>query len=610
LSNQKIEKSAAIFRFIAAAFFLALAGLSIAAYLRDQASRKRAAEFLHRFTVDERRPLESGSLDLAPSGDWTAAMAADAALTDATQGVRLAGLSPGERKLWLDAAANANEELAGAEPLLLDAIAARPGWGIYWSLLGQVEYLRLNRAQDPALVLQPARWREPLRQAAEALPGDDGTWSVLAGAYLETWQLLPEVQRPDWKHVLRRAMAAPNFVVRGLPLADELIGAPEALALVPNETGPLQAAFSVEMRRGNIEGAARLLPRRDRARRADRAALFAAVKRRAELGDRDGLLSACREWLQKNPPRELDEPEARAQLVQVLRLWPEDASGSWASDPRGAAIGFLLDRGRGDKEAKPLKAVAAALDAVPQAIRARLDLAAGDVAAAESVAHSSGAAGSLEWTSYLRELARWWLKRGNLAAARSAVGRISPAALGECESLLVRRDLARAMRDSAGLAAREKEMTSATGLSGPDAPGVAIPSRVWTTSGALSLCLDPERTASRSLVLTLHVPTPVDPQSAIRDPRFAVPSPIPTRTDLTPGSSRGSSPPPLQVERGTGGEVSSLVELGWDGVRSGARIVANGATLKVPLTGMAGRHVFFLRTLAGPKAEVAAAEIE
>src|SRR5258706_14828743 len=114
---------------------IALAALSIANFRSDQAPRLRTQAFCTRFNLDLRRPLETESIDLAPSGDWTAAIAADAALSDATESVALSNLSPHLKKLWLESAAETGEELSSAEDLVAAAVEGRPGWGIYRYLL-------------------------------------------------------------------------------------------------------------------------------------------------------------------------------------------------------------------------------------------------------------------------------------------------------------------------------------------------------------------------------------------------------------------------------------------------------------------------------------------
>jgi hypothetical protein len=553
----------------AASASIALAALSITNYRSDQTLRLRTRAFLTQFTVDQRRALEAGSVDFAPSGDWAAAIAADAALSDATQSVSLTKLSPELRSLWLENAAQVSEELGAAAEILADAIAVRPGWGIYRYLLGELQYLRLNRTQDVALALRPEKWREPLRLAAAAAPGDDAIWTFLASADLETWQVVQPSARPDSDAVFRRAFLVPDFVARALPIALALLERSHVLSLVPEEVASLGAAFSVVSRGGDVEGCAGLQDRIDRAERRARAEDLRKVGDRFRLGDRDGVLAECRNWTSRHSIRGSDDAVGRAEIARLLEVWPADAAGSWGSDSRTGLVLYALGWRKDETPASALRRAVEALSDVPDPIVARVRLLEGDSWGAEEIVRRSATAGSLEWTPYYLDRAREELRRGKIEAAREAIRSIAPVARAECEALRVARDVARAAKDEGELADLQARLTAATGLADSSAELLDLGPDVWSTGGSLTLCLDPDRMRTKSLVVTLRVQSAAD----------------------------GSRSP------------SSLVTYGWDGSRYGAAVVRREAVLKVRLGDLAGRHAFSVRVLAGGSVDPVRTEI-
>src|SRR5207253_10828369 len=129
----------------------------------------------------------------APAGDLSFAPLVSAALDDATAPTRIAGLPPERRRLWILSVETLGDEIAGARELMLRAIAVRPGWAYHELMLGQLAYVGARRAGLP--IARRELWLAPLRAAAQAAPGDGGTWSSLAAALLEAWGALPEAER-------------------------------------------------------------------------------------------------------------------------------------------------------------------------------------------------------------------------------------------------------------------------------------------------------------------------------------------------------------------------------------------------------------------------------
>ena len=558
----------------AASAAAALSFLSISNYKSDQRLRDRSRAFLARFHVGERRPLEAASIDLAPSGDWAAAIAADAAVSDANPNVSLSSLTPRLRALWLEAAAETSEELAAARDLMAAAVAARPGWGIYRFLLGELEYLRMNRTQDVALASQPDKWREPLRLAAVAAPGDDAIWTFLAGADLETWQVVLPAARPDAEAVLRRAFLDPRFVARALPSALALLDRAHVLSLLPDEAAPLRSAFAIESEAGDVDAAARLSERMERAERRARGSDLKKLEERQRLGDREGALAQCEEWVAKHDVRGFDDAAGRGEIARLLAAWPTDRPGTWGEDPRTAIVLFLLDRTAPGASAAVDQAVTA-LSKVPPPIAARAKLAAGDARGAEEVFRDSQNAASPEWTPYFLELAKWHLHRREFELARETIQRVAPDFQAGCDAEIVRREIARAAGRAAPGSGTEPGFASPSAVRFEPAE-TTIARSAWTSGDSLSLCLDPERTRGKALVVKFR---------------------------SSGGARPAAAPPP------GGSAPSSIVAYGWDGIRSATSVVPGETVVTFPLLETSGRHSFFFRVLAGLPVEPVATEI-
>src|SRR6266404_1871043 len=93
------------------AVWLALGAASAAHYREDLRKRRAVEGFQARFTLDRRRPLESQSIWLAPSGDWACGIAAESVLSDAVSSVRLPSIDPALRNLWLEAVVERDDEI-------------------------------------------------------------------------------------------------------------------------------------------------------------------------------------------------------------------------------------------------------------------------------------------------------------------------------------------------------------------------------------------------------------------------------------------------------------------------------------------------------------------
>lgn len=539
-------------RLALAAFWLALAGASTFHYSQDLAGRRNVLAFAHEWGFDVRKPLHVEQVSLAPSADLAAEVMAGAAVEDETSSVRWNDLDAGERAAWMDALARRAEMLEAAHALALSAVSANPGFSFHAYRAGQLAYLSARRRGAEALKAERAKWQTPLRRATRLAPGFDGGWTFLGAAVVETWPLLPKGEREEGRAVLKRAFLDPGFArVAFVPVSTEL-GVGEAVALVPEVPGPLAAAQREVARAGNVEAAAALRVRWERAEAKARAADLAHLEERARMGDDDGLRAGCRAFLRSHPLRELDGAEGRRQAARILALWPRDRPGPWRADGRAELLRYFLD---GRSEGVDRAAVARAAEvllAVPEADRARLELLSGNRYGWERTVGESKTIGSLEWTTFFAELARAELAEGRAAEAAEALERIAPPARGECAVLLARREWAEAVGDAPGAEEVGRLLAGAReGSVGPEA---------WSARWSLPLCVDPR--ADRGAEL---------------------------RIDFV------AAAPALLAWEVNGGRRGTFV------------VGPEGASLGVPLDGLQGTVVVSLPLLAGPRPAIVSA---
>ena len=521
----------------AAAGAIALALLAVLHYRRDDRLRRDAEQFMHRFGLDARRPLDAQSMLLEPSGDLACDVAADAALRDAGKNPPSAG-------------AGSSEQLNAAQELMLDAIARRPGSVQHLLLLGQIAHARGKLAGGPAPPFsrvrsgRPDLWAKPLRVAAAAAPGADAVWEALGSSSLASWSGLTEEQRSEVPAVLERAFANPDFVLREFSRAVAVLGSSQTVRLLPEIAKPLRVALLAVLRGGDVRTAGLLLPRADKAERKQRSEELRKIEERRRLGDLDGMRAGCLMWMSEHRIEDFGDPRGRAQVARLLDLWPDDRIGDWSTDPRADLIGFFLDHSVGEGgEVRPeaIARAVAALTGVPTPVRARAKLLTGEITAAEDLA-GADVTGSAGWSSFFVSLARFHRSRGSYLEARLALERLAPEAREECDAALERREIARAMKDKDELDAVRRSIVLR-------APSDLQP--WWSNGTALSLCLDPEQAAGGWLDIELVADAP------------------------------------------------AFAAFGWDGGRLGSLVVEKTGAVSIPLSGLVGRRIFWVRTLAG-----------
>jgi hypothetical protein len=542
---------------IVAVVSFSLAAGSLAFYGLDRAGRRSAERFLTTFDVAARRPAEAATLALVPSADLASNVVADIALSDAFGVYQLEQASPQLRARWLRAVESIDDEMLAASKIELDAAAVRPGWAVHWSMLGKLAYTWQYRHALSSSAGDIPNWYEPLRVALLQGPGDDETAKAIAAACLERWPDLPAPARANARQFFARALADPSFATSALPMILQAVGRRDALALLPKEPQTLRAAFATLAEHEDIAGAVAIDALWEKTEWEARVRDLRELEERERLHDVESLRRMTMDWMTNHPAGDFDTPAGRGQLIRVLQLTMNDREGHWQSDARGAVVRFLLDHRLrpGSSPGSGIETVAggeaigeamSALDAVPDPIRARARLLAGDVFGAESLLQRSDSNGSLEWTSFLLDLARFRIEQKMPEAAQTALDNMARAARNECEVLLVQRQLER-MRGSVPMP------------SSPEAP----PIRSWPDGGQLSICIDPD-TAPRSYLAT----------SIAADT-------------------------PALVSYGWNG-----------GRRASTFVPAGRFRLTVPLADHWGRNTFFLRTLAGGPASPVTSTID
>jgi len=554
-------KERAIRTAIATAAF-ALSVVSVARYVRDRADRRSAEEFLKRFDVAARRPADAATVPLAPSADLAANVVADIALSDAHGTHRLDGVSPELRARWLRAMEAIDDELLAARAVTLDAIARRPGWAAHWSMLGMLVYTWQRRQPMLPSAIDVPQWFEPLRLGLQLSPGDGPSATALATAVLEQWPSMPAGIRGQTSPIFSRALIDDQFASAAFPIVIQAIGRHEALALLPGEPRTLHAASASLAEQGDVAGAIAIYRKWEIAEWRSRAIDLERLEERARLHDVESLRNMSIDWMTTHSATDFDTPVSYDQLVRVLQLTINDRKGSWRTDPRASVLRFLLNHrmtaGRpartGIETVPGGTAVGNAMSAladVPDPIRARARLLAGDLFGAESLLHRSDSAGSFEWTPFLVDLARFRLTLNMPDAARRALDSLAPAAQNECEALL------------AGM-----EIDRTSGTEATDGPArtlrvAELPDESWHDAEVISLCIDPEGSSRSYLVTTIEA------------------------------------------------DALSLVSYGWnEGRRASVVVPAGRFRLTVPLAGRWGRNLFFVRTIIGGPARPVTSTIE
>jgi hypothetical protein len=452
--------------------FLAALGAATLLYREDLREREPARRHVAAFALQPRRPQVVSSVALALSPDWAAELVGDAALRDAFEGVDLTNLTPEARIAWIESAPRLDDEVRSARRLLLDAIAARPGWPLHQSMLGQM-VLAENHLSTSSETRATDLWLRPLSYAAEGAPAVPEVWQSLAAGYLQSWPVLTPAQRAEVPRVLRNAFADADFVKATFGPTAALVGNTMAIGCLPESAKSLLAAFEYCASRNDVSDAIALRGRWQEAEWNERVRDLEAIERHFQRGDTDDVRTLCNQWIRRHSVWDFDSPAAHAQAARILEVWPGDGT-----DPINDIARYLSTRNSDGERFAPL--VAKTLDATPNASKqliAEAKLAAGEVGEAERIARSAEDAGSARWSSFLLALVRHQIASGNLKGAEETLSHVSPSIQQTHEALLTRSALA-AARGEKNNAVIFPEIERTT-LS-PCAAEAQIPIRGWS----------------------------------------------------------------------------------------------------------------------------------
>lgn len=470
-------------RSLAALACLGLVAASVLFFVRQRSERTRPDAFVKRFALDLRRAGEIGPMKFESEPDLAAAIAIRAALSDTDASLPSVPLRARD------------DEIAAARDLALDAVATRPGWAYHRFLVGRLAYSAGGSPRASSAAAIRNDWATPIQLAALGAPGMDEIWSALAQLYLENWQRLSSPQRSEAIPVLRRALQDPLFVAVRFSTLSAAVGRDEAIGLLPENPDLLRAAADSSSLQGDLGAVSALLDRLDTAQRKARATDLARIEGRFRARDQNGLRAACADWAENHPGSELDDPAGRAEAARVLELWPGDRGGPWEGDPRADLVRFFLDGRESAVSAETLLRTLGALSGVPDHVVARVKLRAGDVEGAEDLAARPQNLGAPEWTLYYADLARLLLKQGRSREARGALDRLALAGRDDCDALLARRDVARALGDPVELSIVGQRLAALR----------SSPRRQDSSLGGVTflICVDPELAGASNLDLKL-----------------------------------------------------------------------------------------------------------
>ena len=432
------------------------AGASAARYLEDLRLRRAVLEFAREARLERQNPEVREDLGREPSGD----LAADAVISAAVEDEDIP-LSEKQRPR--------------AQDLLLDAVAVRPGWAEHRYLLALVSADKPN-----------PRIRRTLRLAADGAPGFPAVWPALSRANVDAWPDLTPAERARTDEAFRHALHDVRFVESDFSRIVSVAGVSRATGLLPEQASVLEAAAAPVSALGETTAASELLTRAERAERRERQDGLAALERRRQLGDGDALRTGCWTWFARHPYGQLDDAAGRAQLVRLLKLWPDDRRNAWSRNARLRLVEFFLDGKRPEASPEILDRTLDSLSSPPALMRARVALKSGNVEKAEELARLA-TSGDPDWASYFRDLARAQAARGRFDDAELTLARLPIAGRGRCDAALLAREISRVRRDDARLDELERRLDELRAVAGRD----------LGSGGSLAICRDPEQSERR-----------------------------------------------------------------------------------------------------------------
>ncbi len=397
---------------------LTSAALGVAALLvlEERERRQTLSELeaiLATYGVSERQPDVLRNLEREPDPHHAELLAgrallADALETDASQVLSRFGQFPAAQEL--------------AERALLHRPAAWQGF----LLLGGARYLERSVAQERALITAATEWEYPLEIADQLGPAQAEARRFLTMAYLELWPFLSPEKEERTRAWLSESFRDPATFDRTIsPWLAVAADLDEALDPLPDEVFVWQRVESLLGQQKLWDYWVEAWARGRVALRRQLESMLAEGQARVEGGDlRRGrplvLLAAT-----QSPPEAgwRDHFEAAFSSVPA-GLFTQDAAGQLAR-----WLDWELDRCLYSECQLPpstTERLAGAISDLPAAVEARVALVKGDLALAEQVERRRGAESPADWAPYYVKKAEALLQRGEVAAARRALGTVPP----------------------------------------------------------------------------------------------------------------------------------------------------------------------------------------
>lgn len=389
---------------MSAAAFVAGLGLAAFALRENKAETRRrlpAEEAARELELPDRDPEALAALRTAPSGALMAEALSSRLLTDVTGTARLSGLSYRERRSWLRFVRRRHEVLEAVQRLSLSALAETPASSLALRNLGMARYLDLPWSE---LASASARrgWEAPLALAAFRAPGDDSVWAVWTSALLFTWPGRPDAGGARDLRVLAHGFRSLTTLEAGYAAAAEKLGPSVVASLVPRTLEAARVARDEEGRAGRVDSFLGWEGQLAELRRQGAPLLTRELEEAVESGYEDVAVRVAQEILRSFP----FSGEYRRLICRALIAWPARVTGDWPSDPRAAALRWLLDGPLGPESDVAIVGTETTLRDVPPLVHARTLLAAREVGLAEALCRENEGETQLAWLSYRLDRAR------------------------------------------------------------------------------------------------------------------------------------------------------------------------------------------------------------
>jgi hypothetical protein len=431
---------------------VALAFLSVHHFLARRAEDREVQDLLKTTGLDQRQPDLAYTATYDPDPVRARLAIARALLAESFDFSSFSRLPQREA---IEEASRVPERLELARELAVSTLKVRPASWQAAMIIGGATYRLWWLRGDLRLVSDRSAWEKPLRAAMAMAPNEDEPARVLAMAYVETWRSLSPAEQAEDRDVLRRAFRdPPTFNLIASTWLEVAKNLHDALGVVPDTVETWTTVQSILGRKEDWPDVVDVARRRASALSRTLDAKLDELVARLRGGDSDGARTVALWIIDSAPPdgRWAEKVERAVELLPPVLPDPGSLSAfsawlDWGLD------GFV----RGQQWLKPVvvRRLAGALEDLPRPRRALAALAAGDLVGAEILERESEALNTEPWAPYCIAKARVLLARGELQGARRILALTQPLWRGTVPELLVRRNLAVAMRDGQGAAEAE-----------------------------------------------------------------------------------------------------------------------------------------------------------